>query len=325
MRDHGEVTAARDDVVARVLADGEAVEDAVALLDAAEARALVPLVDEGERVRLEALAASAGDRAEHWHPVLARRGHHAVGYAGVVLPQAPGLDAVGDLAVAASAEVRRPVLGALLASLEGLAWGHLAGHLQVWLRHADADDVSCATDEGYGVDRRLAVLGRDLPTADDPPRIPDGVVVRASRAGDDDAAIAAVLAATYAGTPEAGWDLARLRDRTALPWYRPEDVLLAEDADGRLLGLHWLKRRSATVGEVYNLAVHPDGQGRGLGAVLLHAGLDHLADVGCDEVVLWVDRANERAVRLYTSQGFTTRWEDVAFGRTLRGQAARRP
>jgi ribosomal protein S18 acetylase RimI-like enzyme len=30
-------------------------------------------------------------------------------------------------------------------------------------------------------------------------------------------------------------------------------------------------------------------------------------------VLLWVDRANERAVELYTSRGFTTRWDDVAF------------
>jgi hypothetical protein len=42
-------------------------------------------------------------------------------------------------------------------------------------------------------------------------------------------------------------------------------------------------------------------------------------------VLLWVDRANERAVRLYTSQGFTTRWDDVALGRTLRGSAAAAP
>lgn len=321
MRDHGDVTAARGEVVARVLADGEAVDDAVALLDQAERAALVPLVDEAERARLDALARSASDRAEHWHPILAREGDRAVGYAGVVLPTAPGLDAVGDVAVGPEVTGRAQTLATLLASVEGLAWGHLAGRLQVWMRHAQPDDVTCATDEGYGVDRRLAILGRHLEGVGPPPTVPDGVRVRASRAGGDDAAIAAVLAATYAGTAEAGWDLERFRIRTHLDWFRAQDVLLAEDRDGRLLGLHWLKRRSAEVGEVYNLAVHPDGQGRGLGAVLLHAGLDHLVQVGCTEVLLWVDRANERAVRLYTSQGFTTRWEDVALARTLPGPA----
>jgi hypothetical protein len=33
-----------------------------------------------------------------------------------------------------------------------------------------------------------------------------------------------------------------------------------------------------------------------------------------------VDLANETAVRLYAAHGFATRWEDVALGRTLRGQ-----
>jgi mycothiol synthase len=97
-----------------------------------------------------------------------------------------------------------------------------------------------------------------------------------------------------------------------LPWFRAEDLLVAEAPDGRLLGLHWLKRREADVGEVYNLAVHPDGQGQRLGPLLLAAGLAHLRAVGCEDVLLWVDRANDRAVRLYEGEGFTTRWDDVA-------------
>jgi mycothiol synthase len=318
LRDHEDVTATRDGVVARVLSERDTVDAAVALLDAAEADLEVPLVDEAERDRLAALAGHEAIRAPHWHPVLAERDGAPVGYAGVVLPTSPGLLAVGDVAVARHQGPTPQVLGALLASLEVLAWRHLAGRLQVWIRHADHADVDAATDEGYGVDRQLAILGRHLPVDDPAPTVPEGVTVRASTPADDEA-VAAVLAATYAGTPEAGWDLARYRERRALDWFDPDDVLLAVDPSGRLLGLHWLKRRAPGVGEVYNLAIHPDAQGRRLGAVLLRAGLDRLADTGCHDVLLWVDRANERAVRLYTSQGFSTRWEDVALGRTLRG------
>jgi mycothiol synthase len=212
-----------------------------------------------------------------------------------------------------------PVLGALLAGLEGLGWQHLAGRLQVWVRHAQPADVVCATDEGYGVDRRLGVLGRWLDTP-----LPDrtevaGTTVRPYRPDSDDEGVVDVLAAAYAGTADGGWDLARFRERRGLPWFRPEDLLVAQDDDGWIAGVHWLKRRGAEVGEVYNLAIHPRAQGRGLGAVLLAAGLHQLAEVGCRDALLWVDLANERAVRLYISQGFTTRWEDVAFARTLRG------
>ncbi|MEX2504952.1 MAG: GNAT family N-acetyltransferase, partial [Egicoccus sp.] len=110
------------------------------------------------------------------------------------------------------------------------------------------------------------------------------------------------------------WTLTQLHERQAYAWYRPEDLLVAEGPDGRLGGLHWLKRRGGDEGEVYNLAIAPHAQGAGLGAALLTAGLHHLSDVGCTEVILWVDRANERAVRLYERNGFATRWDDVAFG-----------
>jgi mycothiol synthase len=319
---HDDVIATRDDVEARVLAGDDGVDDAIALLDAAEADLEVPLVDEAERERLHALAAGTTPRARHWHSLLARRGPTAVGYAGVLLPEAPGLPATGDVAVARTRPPCGPVLSVLLAGLEGLAWRHAAGDLEVWIRHAAPDDVTCATDEGYGVRRRLGVLGRDL---DDlaPDAVSDaevaGLDVRPYRPDVDDAGVVAVLAAAYAGTDDGGWDLARLRERRGWSWFDPGDLLVVVDERGWIAGIHWLKRRTATSGEVYNLAIHPDAQGRGLGALLLAAGLAHLRERGCDEVLLWVDLANERAVRLYTSQGFSTRWEDVALGRTLRG------
>jgi mycothiol synthase len=344
--DHHDVIATRDDVVARVLSGDHGVEDALALLDRAEADLDVPLVDEAERQRLHDLANGHAERPAHWHSLLARRGERAVGYAGVLLPSSPGLTATGDIAVLREATTCTPVLGALLAGLEGLGWQHLAGRLQVWVRHARAGDVACATDEGYGVDRRLGVLGRRLddlvgdvdrgagsrddqePETAGMPRVRGAGVsgaeeahttVRRYRPDQDDEGVVDVLAAAYAGTADGGWDLARFRERRGLPWFRAEDVLVAQDDDGWVAGIHWLKRRGGRVGEVYNLAIHPRAQGRGLGAVLLAAGLHHLADVGCRDALLWVDLANERAVRLYISQGFATRWEDVAFGRTLRG------
>ena len=96
---------------------------------------------------------------------------------------------------------------------------------------------------------------------------------------------------------------------------------MARTADGDVAGIHWTKRRDDETGEVYNLAVHPGAQGGRLGAVLLRAGLAHLQECGCRRVMLWVDLANERAVRLYTAQGFEVAWEDVALGRSL-GQSS---
>jgi mycothiol synthase len=284
---------------------------ALDVLDRAEHAAGGDLVDEAERHRLERWVAD-GERAPVWTPVAARRGDRGVGYAAMMIrPGAGGPEATGDAAAAPDFDGHLEVLQALLAELAQRAASAGCARLEVWMRHADERVLSTAAAAGFAVERRLGVLGRSL---DDRPSVPapDDVEVRAYRPDLDDEAVVAVLAGAYAGTAEAGWDLGSFRERRAYGWFRPEDLLVAELHDGRLGGLHWLKRRGEDVGEVYNLAVHPDAQGRGLGPVLLAAGLAHLRSVGCHEVLLWVDLANERAVRLYRSQGFATRWEDVA-------------
>ncbi|GGI07594.1 GNAT family N-acetyltransferase [Egicoccus halophilus] len=298
---------------------------ALALLEADETARGASLVDEAEHARLARLAGGGGTTTG-WTPFVAHDADdEEVGYAGLLVAGAghdtdagsgSGGEAAGDAAALGTADDPGAVLQALLEALADAADAAGAARTQVWVRLAGEGEFAAAERAGFRVVRRLGVLGREL--GDDlavvAPR--EGWTIRASRPGADDEAVVAVLAAAYEGTDEAGWDLARLRERQAYDWFRPEDLLVAEDADGRLGGLHWLKRRSATQGEVYNLAVAPHAQGAGLGPALLTAGLAHLRGIGQDEVLLWVDRANDRAVRLYERNGFATRWDDVAFART---------
>lgn len=317
---HLDVLATREDVDAAVLHAHDQVHAALALLDDAESVADAPLVDEAERVRLEELHDGTASRGTHWHSVLAVRDGRAVGYAGVVLPDEAGGLANGDVALLRTSEDCSPVLASLMASVEALAWRHEAGRSRLWVRQSQPVDASCAADNGYVVDRRLAVLGRSLDPAPEPVEPPDDVTVRPVTEDDLDEVVR-VLAAAYAGTPDGGWDRERLDEKRRLEWYDDADLLVAARDDGTLGGLHWTKRRGEGVGEVYNLAVDPEAQGEGLGQVLLAAGLRHLADVGQREVLLWVDEDNERAVRLYAANGFRSRWVDVAFARALRGPA----
>lgn len=283
----------------------------LAAVEADEAARGASVIDEVELERLRRYAAT-GERAPGWTPLVARAADGVVGYAGLVLGDDGA--ASGDAAATHDADDPPAVLEALLRSLTAAARDAGAYRLQVWVRQVGRPQLAAAERVGFTPDRRLGVLGRAL-SADlevVPPAA--GWTIRASRAPGDDEAVVDVLAAAYAGTDEAGWTVTRLHERQGYEWYRPEDLLVAEAADGRIGGLHWLKRRSPTQGEVYNLAIAPHAQGAGLGAALLTAGLHHLREAGCDEVVLWVDRANERAVRLYERNGFTTRWDDVAFG-----------
>jgi mycothiol synthase len=286
---------------------------AIAALASAEAAAGAPLVDEAERLRLAGFAAGAPPRAG-WVPLVACRDGAVVGYAAVLVSD-DSTDARGDAALLGREEGPR-TLEALLETLADEAAVAAAAHLQVWVRHAGPSELAAARAAGYAVERRLGVLGRPL-EGSERPTPPAGVEVRAYRPDEDDEEVVGVLAAAYAGTAEAGWDLAAFHERRAWSWFRAEDLLVAEIEHGRLGGIHWLKRRGGGVGEVYNLAVHPDAQGRRLGPLLLAAGLAHLREVGCHEVLLWVDLANDRAVGLYTEQGFLTRWEDVALARSI--------
>ena len=57
------------------------------------------------------------------------------------------------------------------------------------------------------------------------------------------------------------------------------------------------------VGELYAINVDPDVWGRGLGRAMLRHMTAELAGLGYREAVLWVVPQNDRARRLYESEG----------------------
>lgn len=132
----------------------------------------------------------------------------------------------------------------------------------------------------------------------------EGIAIRPYTPADLEI-VHALNAAAFAHHPEQGrLTLDDLQARMDESWFDPADLILAFAGD-QPLGFHWTKRESATEGEVYVLGVAPQAAGRGLGKALLWAGLNHLADVGCTEVGLFVDADNIPAVKLYVKAGFT--------------------
>ena len=148
------------------------------------------------------------------------------------------------------------------------------------------------------------------PSARREPR-PDWAL-RGFRPGDE-AALLAVNAQAFAHHPEqAGLGRAGLAARLAEPWFDPDGLILAFDADG-LVGFHWTKSRDADTGEVYVICVAPRAQGHGLGRRLLDAGLARLADAGHRRVVLYVDSEDQIAVQMYETAGFALEHLDVVY------------
>lgn len=257
------------------------------------------VVDEAEMARLQGGRGRAG-----WKAVAAMRDGELVGYAGLV-ERDDGGRVTGDvMSLAGSA-----VLLDLLEWERDVANGR---DLTAWLRFATDEDLAAIAAGGFELHRRLSVLGRRIGDVEIVP--PQGDISIRSFHIDDLDGMLAVLLDAYDGTEDAGWTRDEITRRRSYPWYRDEDLLTAVTPNHRVAGIHWTKRRSPDTGEVYNLAIAPWAQGQGLGRSLLAAGLAHVRDWGGEDMVLWVDNSNRRAMQLYESMGFTRQWDDLAIG-----------
>jgi ribosomal-protein-alanine N-acetyltransferase len=65
-----------------------------------------------------------------------------------------------------------------------------------------------------------------------------------------------------------------------------------------------LWRRKSRIGRLYNIAVHPDFQGQGMGAILMEACEKECRKRGCTVVTLEVRSDNKGAVRFYRDRGY---------------------
>ncbi|WP_139977420.1 mycothiol synthase [Nocardioides litoris] len=183
-----------------------------------------------------------------------------------------------------------------------------AGPVLAWSHGDHPAAAALATRGGWRRVRDLWVMRRAVAVPLPEVEVPDGVEVRGFRDGDasDAEQVLAVNAAAFASHPEQGdLDAEGLAERMAEPWWDPAGLVMAVDADDRLLAFHWTKQHDADHGEVYVVGVSPAAQGRGLGRVVTLAGLHHLAGLGVAEVLLYVESDNTAAVHLYSGLGFT--------------------
>ena len=142
-----------------------------------------------------------------------------------------------------------------------------------------------------------------------------GGSISAFRPGVDEAEWVALNAVVFATHPEQGAITeADLEARQAESWFNSDDFLILRDAEGRMIGYNWLKVDGA-IGEIYVVGVQAESTGRGLGRVLMQAGLEHLADVGCTTAALYVEADSVGPVHLHRTLGFVDHTVDVQYRR----------
>jgi GNAT superfamily N-acetyltransferase len=94
------------------------------------------------------------------------------------------------------------------------------------------------------------------------------------------------------------------------PEHRPEDVIVAADASGEIIGFAVTGRERAFApdcgerGELWAINLVPSAWGTGAGTQLLEAAERALLAAGHGEAVLWVVSQNARARRFYERSGW---------------------
>ncbi|CAN5474707.1 mycothiol synthase [soil metagenome] len=260
--------------------------------------------------------------AQDWDGILAYAGDRLIGYAHLRWNPAGSNPRVAVEVVVHPDHREEGVQAALLDATRTTVANGGGGRMFLWVHRVEDPTDTLAFRMGFRIQRQLAYMRRPATPVPDAPTLPNGVTVRPYAGPADDSAFLEVNNAAFADHPEnGGWDHAEFTARRSLPWFDPDGLFMAFAEDGKPFGFHWTKWHvhegddhapHDPYGEVYVLAVHPRAQGLGLGRSLLRIGMRHLA-ARADQIVLYVDCAEEGPVALYRSEGFDLRYREVCF------------
>lgn len=192
------------------------------------------------------------------------------------------------------------------------------GRVNWWVFEPTSAHTALAEAAHMSRGRTLYQMRRGLPTG-----MAVTIQTRSFVPGADDEAWLRVNNRAFAEHSEqGGWTIDTFCQRQQEPWFDSDGfrVLEVVDESGveRMAGFCWTKVHTEAeggqgLGEIYVIAVDPDFHGKGFGAQLTLAGLDHLAGRGIDTGMLYVDADNIPAVSLYERLGFTIRSTNAAF------------
>lgn len=200
--------------------------------------------------------------------------------------------------------------------------------LRLWAHGELMSAYALAKKMGFTKSRELWQMRRSLYAELPKLEIPAGAIIRPFQIGVDEDNWLDLNSKVFEKHPEQGrLDRAGLEIRINEYWFRPEGFLVAEDNSGQLTGYNWTKIHGSTesslnskrshghfeIGEIYVLGVRPEFRGTGLSTALAISGLEYLRAQGLPAAMLYVDRDNSYAIKLYESIGFAHWDTDVMF------------
>ncbi len=150
--------------------------------------------------------------------------------------------------------------------------------------------------------------------------IPDGFVLRSFRLGEDEEALTELQNTAFGEN----WGFSpntveQIAARVRLAPSDPEGIILVMDGE-RVAAYDWTLQSfgaAGSIGWISMTGVHPDYRGKGLGTLVVTAGINHLKSSGVDTVELEADSDNVPARELYLKLGFKklreTTWYERRF------------
>jgi len=197
----------------------------------------------------------------------------------------------------------------------------LAGsRLRLWA-HGDLPGAQhLAESKGFERIRTVVQMRRTLNLT--LPPLNDSIPLRCFEVGKDEEEWLALNNRAFAGHPDQGnWSRRDLEIRMKESWFDPKGLILATERE-RITGFCWVKIHGGTkhqdhdhdpIGEIYVMGVDPASHGNGIGKQVTLAGLHFMQDQGIFSAMLYVDAANDAALGLYRSLGFTEWGHDVLY------------
>ncbi len=154
-------------------------------------------------------------------------------------------------------------------------------------------------------------VGGDLGGEDEGTGNREGALLRTFQPGKDEASWLELNNRCFVEHPDqSNWTMDDLLVRENEPWFDAQGFILCEYG-GNLAGSCWTKIHPTTepdgqpAGEIYVICTDPEYQGKGIGGLLLRAGLEYFDRHSLPAAMLYVESTNDPALALYRRQGFS--------------------
>ncbi len=201
--------------------------------------------------------------------------------------------------------------------------------MRLWAHGELGSAYALAKKLGFTKSRELWQMRRSLYAELPKLELPDQIQIRNFLPEHDASEFLNLNAIVFEQHPEQGrLDEKDLKIRMNEVWFRSEGFFLAQNQDQKLIGFNWTKIHGQDsgstnkhghqkIGEIYVLGVKPGNRNSGLGKALAIRGLEYLREQGLGAAMLYVDRTNHAAIKLYESIGFAHWDTDVMFQKQI--------